>query len=96
MSSNVSVCTLRENDARPMGSWVRHWLPVGRSKLRYKDTCKNALKCAGVLNQWRNTVDNRQEWRQLIYHTCEKVNQKRIDDYERKRESRRRKELQRQ
>ena len=45
-------------------------------------------KSGCVLNQWRNTVDNRQEWRQLIYHKCEKVNQKRIGDYERKRESR--------
>ena len=70
--------------------------PVGRPKLRYKNTCKNDLKYGCVLNQWRNTVDNRQEWRQLIYHKCEKVNQKRIGDYERKRESRSRKELQRQ
>ena len=37
---------------------------------------------------WRNTVENRQEWRQLIYNTFGKVNETRIDDYERKRESR--------
>ena len=30
--------------------------PVGRPKLRYKDTCKRALKCGGVIDHWRKVV----------------------------------------
>ena len=37
--------------------------PVGRPKLRYKDTFKGALKCGNALGQWKAMVENRTEWR---------------------------------
>ena len=39
--------------------------PIGRSKLRFKDTCKSSLKCGHALDQWFSTVDNRAEWKRL-------------------------------
>ena len=44
--------------------------PVGRPKLRFKDTCKNALKCGDVLKGWQSSVNCRQEWRSLIETVC--------------------------
>ena len=63
--------------------------PVGRLKLRYKDTSKNALKCGEVLDHWKTKVETRSEWRQ-IRQTCQKVNVKRANAYEKQRETRRR------
>ena len=40
--------------------------PVGRPKLRYKDTCKSSLKYGEVLDQWKAKVETRSEWRQMI------------------------------
>ena len=62
---------------------------TGRPKLRYKDSCKSALKCGGVIKEWRGKVNESSEWRQLVKTTCEKVNEKRIAEYERRRERRR-------
>ena len=63
------ICTMDGN--RPVkallhselfhGSWL-----VGWPNLRFKDTCKNALKCGQVLDLWKTVVDNRQEWRRLV------------------------------
>ena len=52
--------------------------PTGRPKLRYKYTWKSGLKCGKVIKEWRWKVDNQVKWRQLIFQTCEKVNEKRI------------------
>ena len=43
---------------------------VGRPKLRFKDTCKNALKCADVLDRWQSIVHNRAGWRSLTGKVC--------------------------
>ena len=61
--------------------------PVGRPKLRYKDTCKNALKCGGILDVWQDSVNNRLEWRNSV---CGKVNERRVKRYEKRRDQRRR------
>ena len=66
--------------------------PVGRPKFRYKDTCKSALKCGNALGQWKAMVENITEWRHIIRQTCNKVNEKRVNAYERQRDKRRRKE----
>ena len=66
--------------------------PVGRPKLRYKDTCKSALKCGNTLGQWKAKVENSTEWRHMIRQICNKVNEKRVNAYERQRDKRRRKE----
>ena len=60
--------------------------PVGRPKLRYKDTCKSALKCGNALGHWKAKVENRTEWRHMIRQTCNKVNEKRVNAYERQRD----------
>ena len=65
--------------------------PVGRPKLRYKDTCKSALKCGDVLDHWETKVEDRTEWRKMIRQTCDKVNEKRVQAYEKQRDKRRRK-----
>ena len=87
----------RMEDDRPVKSLLYGELtegtrPVGRPKLRYKDTCKSALKCGNALGQWKAMVENRTEWRHIIRQTCNKVNEKRVNAYERQRDMRRRKE----
>ena len=64
--------------------------PVGRPKLRYKDTCKNALKCGGILDVWKDSVNNRLEWRNSVKVVCGKVNERRVKRYEKRRDQRRR------
>ena len=39
------------------GELARGSRPVGRPKLRFRDTCKNALKCWEVLNGWQSFVN---------------------------------------
>ena len=83
----------RMEDNRPVrsllyGESTEGTRPVGRPKLRYKDTFKSALKCGNALGQWKAMVENRTEWRQ----TCNKVNEKRVNANERQRDKRRRKE----
>ena len=65
--------------------------PVGRPYLRFKDTCKNALKCGHVFDLWKTVVDNRQGWRRLIRTVCESHDIKRIKEDESRRERRRQK-----
>ena len=65
--------------------------PVGRPYLRFKDTCKNALKCGHVFDLRKTVVDNRQGWRRLIRTVCESHDIKRIKEDESRRERRRQK-----
>ena len=58
-----------------------------------KDACKSALKCGDVIKEWRWKVDSGAEWKQLFCQTRKKVNKKRIQEYERKREKKRRKKV---
>ena len=62
---------------------------VGRPKLRFKDTCKNALRCANVLDQWQLVVHNRAKWKNLTRKVCRAHNTKRVMAYEKKRARRR-------
>ena len=59
----------------------------GQPKLRFKDTCKSALKCDHVLDQWLSTVNNRAEWERLTRVVCYAYNSKRVQDYEKKKGS---------
>ena len=43
------------------------WLAWKHALLRYKDTLKDILKRYGVLQTWKDTADNRPEWRSVIY-----------------------------
>ena len=63
--------------------------PIGHPKLRFKDTCKSALKCGHVLDQWLSTVDNRAKWKRLTRVVCDAYNSKRVKDYEKRRARRR-------
>lgn len=58
---------------------------IGRPKLRFKDTCKSALKCDHVLDQWLSTMNNRAEWERLTRVDCYAYNSKRVQDYEKRR-----------
>ena len=56
----------RMDNERPVKAWlygelVESTRPVGRPKLRYKITCKSALKCGDVLGQWKSKVENRRD-----------------------------------
>ena len=73
------------------GELVRGSRLVGRPKLRFKDTCKNALKCGDVLSGWQSSVNYRQEWRSLIETVCGNYTKKRVLAYERRRVFRREK-----
>lgn len=44
---------------------------VGRPNMKVKDTCKYALKCGHVLDNWRNALNNRLEWRMWLIKTVE-------------------------
>ncbi len=86
----------RMDDNRPVKALLHSELfhgsrPVGRPYLRFKDTCKNALKCGHVLDLWKTVVDNRQEWRRLIRTVCESHDIKRVKEDESRRERRRQK-----
>ena len=80
----------RMNDHRPVEQLLYCELahdsrPIGRPKLRFKDTCKSALKCGHVLDQWLSTVNNRAEWKRLTRVVCDVYNSKRLQDYQRRR-----------
>ena len=64
---------------------------TGRPMLRFKATCKSALKCGDALEDWQTTVLDRPAWRASIRRTCHNVIQKRIKAYERRKENRRKK-----
>ena len=81
----------RMDDDRPVKSLLYGELesgtrPIGRPKLRYKDTCKSVLKLGGVLFNWQNLVDDRVLWRSTIGNVCKNVNDNRIAIYRRKKE----------
>ncbi|PFX20644.1 hypothetical protein AWC38_SpisGene14894 [Stylophora pistillata] len=63
--------------------------PVGRPKVRFKDTCKRVLKCRVVLDRLLSTVNNRAQWKRLTREVCDAYNSKRIQDYEKRRVRRR-------
>ena len=67
------------------GELARGSRPVGRPKLRFKDTCKNALKCGEVLKGRQSLVNCRKEWPSLIETVCENYTKKRVLAYERRR-----------
>jgi len=67
------------------GEIVRGSHPVGQPKLRFKDTCKNALKCGDVLKGWQSSVNCRQEWCSPIETVCGNYTKNRVLTYERKR-----------
>ena len=88
----------RMDDDRPVKSLLYGELfngtrPVGRPKLRYKDTCKSVLKSGKVLDQWQDLVIDRQLWRQNIGNVCKTVNAIRIADYQRRKEKRAQKKM---
>ena len=65
--------------------------PVGRPKLRYKDTCKSILKSGRILDQWQDLVVNRLLSRRTIGNVCRNVNVNQIAIYQRRKEHRARK-----
>ena len=65
--------------------------PVGRPKLRYKDTCKSVLKSGRILDRWQDLVVDRPLWRRTIGNDCGIVNANRIATYQRQKEHRARK-----
>lgn len=86
----------RMNDDRPVKSLMYGELDkgsrsVGRPKLRYKDTCKSVLKLGRMLDSWQDKVGDRPVWRSAIVGMCSKVNETRIENYQRRKEHRARK-----
>ena len=78
----------RMEDSRPVKSLLYGELtegtrPVGRPKLRYKDTFKSALKCGNALGQWKAMVETRTEWR----HNSSNMQQSEQEESECKRET---------
>ena len=67
--------------------------PVGRPKLRYKDTCKSILKSGRILDHWQDLVVNCPLQRRTIGNVCGNVNVNvnRIAIYQRRKEHRARK-----
>ena len=62
--------------------------PVGRPKLRYKDTCKSALKSGGILDEWKQVVYDRALWRATTENVWKRMNENRVKKYvQRKEES---------
>ena len=75
------ICRMEDN--RPVKALLHSELfhgsqTVGRPYLRFKNTCKNALKCGHVLDLWMTVVDNRHKWRRLISTVCESHDIKRV------------------
>ncbi|XP_044166108.1 uncharacterized protein LOC122950060 [Acropora millepora] len=62
--------------------------PVGRPKLRYKDTCKSVLKSGRFLDRWQDLVVDRPLWRRTIGNVCGIVNANRTATYQRQKEHR--------
>ena len=75
------------DDDRPVKALVYGELdkgthPVGRPKLRYKDTCKCVLKSGRFLDRWQDLVVDRLLWRRTIGNVCGIVNANRIATYQ--------------
>ena len=71
LSTPGSVVTMTTT-AMMNGELTEGTCPVEWPKLRYKDTCKSAIKCGNALGQWKAMVENRTEWRHIIRQTCNK------------------------
>ena len=63
--------------------------PIGRPKLRFKDNIKSLLKIEDLLETWQEIVLDRNRWRSCIVNVCTKLNDKRIQNYERRKQKRR-------
>ena len=86
----------RMDDDRPVktlmyGELDKGTRPVGRPKLRFKDTCKSILKSGKILDRWQDLVADRPLWRRTIGNVCAIVNANRIATYQRRKEHRARK-----
>ena len=86
----------RMDDDRPVktlmyGELDKYTPPVGRPKLRYKDTCKSVLKSGRFLDRWQDLVVDRPLWRRTIGNVCGIVNANRIATYQRQKAHRARK-----
>ena len=86
----------RMDDDRPVKALMYSELdkgtrPVGRPKLRYKDTCKSVLKSGRFLDRWQDLVVDRPLRRRTIGNVCGIVNANRIATYQRQKEHRARK-----
>ena len=62
---------------------------IGRPKLRFKDNIKYLLKIGDLLETWQKVVLDRTKWRSGIVKVCTKLNDKRIQSYERRKRKRR-------
>ena len=72
------------------GELVQGNRPVGRPRLRYKDNIKALLKTGDILHSWNESVSDRPGWRRNVSSVCEKLNAKRVETYERRKERRKR------
>ena len=72
------------------GELVQGNRPIGRPRLRYKDNIKALLKTGGILQSWNESVLDRPTWRRNVSFVCEKLNEKRVEMYERRKERRKR------
>ena len=64
--------------------------PIGRPRLRYKDNIKALLKTGDILQPWNESVLDRLNWRRNVSFVCEKLNARRVEVYEKRRERRKR------
>ena len=62
--------------------------PVGRPNLRYKDTCKSALKSGGILDEWQQMVYDKALWTAITEHLCKRMNENRVKKYVQRKEQR--------
>ena len=62
--------------------------PIGRPRLRYKDNIKALLKTGDILQPWNESVLDRLNWRRNVSFVCEKLNARRVEVYEKRRERR--------
>lgn len=64
--------------------------PFGRPKIRYKYTSRCALRRCDVIKDWRSRVDNQRGWEKLTWEKCKKVGGKIMEEYQSKRQERKR------
>ena len=63
---------------------------IGRQRLGYKDNIKTLLKNGDILQSWNESVLYRPNWRHNVSFVCEKLNARRVEVYEKRRERRKR------
>ena len=54
--------------------------------LRYKDTCKSALKSGGILDEWQQVVYDRALWRATAENVWKRMNENRVKKYVQRKE----------